>query len=191
MTNATLGTAWFNVDQFRHAIERIEPVAYLSHGYYGRWLAAIETLLVESGAMAADELEPRVARIDRAAPPSAARPDPAIDRPAALPGERHSARPLAHLPRFGLGERVRTRPTPSVGHTRLPAYARGRLGTIVALHGGWVLPDTHAHGRGEQPNHVYTVAFDGTELWGDAGEKGTSVRIDLFEDYLLPGDRNG
>ena len=30
--------AWLNADRFRHAIERIEPEAYLAHGYYGRWL---------------------------------------------------------------------------------------------------------------------------------------------------------
>ena len=27
---------WNNTDRFRHAIERIDPVAYLPHGYYGR-----------------------------------------------------------------------------------------------------------------------------------------------------------
>ena len=29
-----------NIDQFRHAVERIDPACYLTHGYYGRWLGA-------------------------------------------------------------------------------------------------------------------------------------------------------
>ena len=36
-----------NVDEFRHAIERMDPVEYLSAGYYGRWLRALETLVRE------------------------------------------------------------------------------------------------------------------------------------------------
>ncbi len=38
-----------NVDEFRHAIERIPPARYLASSYYERWLAAAETLLVEHG----------------------------------------------------------------------------------------------------------------------------------------------
>ena len=41
--------AYTNIDQFRHAVERIDPKAYLEHGYYGRWLGAVETLFVEAG----------------------------------------------------------------------------------------------------------------------------------------------
>ena len=70
------------------------------------------------------------------------------------------------------------------GHTRLPGYARSRRGTIAIIQGGWVLPDTNAHGRGECPEHVYAVCFSGEELWGEAAEPGTSVHIDLFESYL-------
>ena len=40
-----------NVDQFRHGIERIDPVAYLTHGYYGRWLGGLENLLTEAGVL--------------------------------------------------------------------------------------------------------------------------------------------
>ena len=29
--------------------ERIDPIAYLTHGYYGRWLGGLETLLTEAG----------------------------------------------------------------------------------------------------------------------------------------------
>ena len=71
------------------------------------------------------------------------------------------------------------------GHTRLPAYARGRSGTIVECHRGWVYPDSNAHGRGEDPQYLYTVAFDGQELWGPDSEAGNLIHLDLFEPYLL------
>jgi nitrile hydratase len=49
-----------------------------------------------------------------------------------------------------------------------------------------VFPDDHAHGRGENPQFLYTVRFDGQELWGTDAEPATSVHIDLFETYLEP-----
>ena len=49
MTYMIVGFGWTNIDAFRHAIERIDPVNYLSVGYYGRWLASLERLTVEVG----------------------------------------------------------------------------------------------------------------------------------------------
>ena len=40
------------------------------------------------------------------------------------------------------------------------------LGTIERVHGAHVFADTHAQGLGEQPQWLYTVVFDGQELWG-------------------------
>ena len=57
---------------------------------------------------------------------------------------------------------------------------------VTGLQGGWVLPDTNAHGEGECPEHVYSVRFEGRELWGDAAEPATAVHLDLFESYLEP-----
>jgi hypothetical protein len=90
--------------------------------------------------------------------------------------------------KFALGQRVRTQSFGVPGHTRLPAYARGVVGEIVACHVGWVYPDTNAHGKGEQPQHLYTVAFPGEQLWGDGGEPQLEVCIDLFEPYLTGVD---
>ncbi len=39
----------FNLDEFRHAQERLLPDEYLRSGYYERWLAAIELLIREKG----------------------------------------------------------------------------------------------------------------------------------------------
>jgi nitrile hydratase beta subunit len=177
-----------NVDQFRHAVERIDPVSYLTDGYYGRWLGAAETMLIEAGTLSQAEITARAVSLgadplDRIAARPSQHPDNFSATPVAddLPtGEREVERPA----KFEQGQRVRTQAFGVPGHTRLPAYARGVVGEIVACHGGWVYPDTNAHGYGEQPQHLYTVAFAGDQLWGDAGEPQLEVCIDLFEPYL-------
>ena len=153
-----LGRGCFNVDQFRHAVERLDPLAYLGHGYYGRWLGAVERLVEESGR------RPAPGRFDN----SGARRE--LDAP----------------PRFAVGDRVITRHAGVAGHTRLPGYARGRVGEIALHQGAWVLPDTHAHSGEESPEHVYAVRFDGHTLWGESAEPDMVVHIDLFESYLSP-----
>ncbi len=69
------------------------------------------------------------------------------------------------------------------GHTRLPAYVRGHSGEITAIRPAAVLPDSTAHFVGEDPQHVYTVKFTSSELWGDGAEAAT-LFIDMFESYL-------
>lgn len=153
-----MGQGCFNVDEFRHAIERLDPVAYLDDGYYGRWLGACELLVREAGD------QPTPGRVMDAT----------------------ARRAIERAPRFAEGDAVVTRNLHRAGHTRLPGYARARRGTVALLQGAWVLPDTNAHGRGECPEHVYAVRFAGEELWGEAAEPGTSVCVDLFESYLEP-----
>jgi len=77
------------------------------------------------------------------------------------------------------------------GHTRLPAYARGCVGEVLSYQGGWVFPDSNAHGKGEQPTHLYCVAFSGKSLWGRAAEPGVVVHLDLFEPYLDAAESPG
>src|SRR5450432_1315949 len=49
----------FNMDEYRHAIERMEPRHYLSAGYYERTLTSLATLCVEKGIVGRAELERR------------------------------------------------------------------------------------------------------------------------------------
>ena len=179
--------AMLNSDQFRHAVERIEPRAYLDHGYYGRWLGAIETLFVEAGLLTRAEIDD-AARVHGAGPDDlvAARPNDAPDAVAYPALDANAQRHLDAVPRFQVGDGVRSATHGVPGHTRLPAYVRGHLGTIVTCHGGWVYPDSNAHGRGEAPAHLYTVSFSGAELWGPDAEPGMKLNIDLFEPYLEP-----
>jgi nitrile hydratase beta subunit len=164
-----------NTDAFRHAIERMDPEAYLGSGYYGRWMAAIETRLVEEGLLAEGEVDAQL------------RGDPAAGAPGAalgLGGEDSALRHLDTPPRFSVGESVRTRNLQPRGHTRLPGYATSRRGSIALVHPAWVYPDTNAHGRGEAPTYAYAVRFAARELWGDDADPAASVCVDLFEPYL-------
>jgi nitrile hydratase len=71
-------------------------------------------------------------------------------------------------------------------HTRLPRYVRGHIGVIERIHGAHVYPDTAAHDQGENPQWLYTVVFDGAELWGPDGDPTLKVSVEAFEPYLDP-----
>jgi nitrile hydratase len=176
-----------NIDAGRHSIERLDPVAYLEHGYYGRWLAAFERGLVRLGILAPGDVEARMKTRRRRKPrTTAGRSD--RTRVAWTPVATSFAREVGTAPAFAVGDTVATRNHQPAGHTRLPAYARCRTGVIARVHAAMVFPDDNAHGRGENPQYLYTVRFDGRELWGADAEAGTVVHIDLFESYL---DRAG
>jgi nitrile hydratase beta subunit len=174
-----------NTDHFRHSIERVDPAAYLTHGYYGRWLGGLETRIVEAGILDTAQITLRAVELGATADDLiAARPSSSPDRIGYRAQEEGNRRSIGAPPRFEVGDRVRTRRHGVPGHTRLPAYARGCTGTIATWHEGWVFPDSNAHGHGENPQHLYTVAFDGVELWGTESENGVVVHLDLFEPYL-------
>jgi nitrile hydratase subunit beta len=177
MVYQVVGYGWANIDAFRHGIERTPPVDYLTLGYYGRWRASLERILVERGVLAPGDVAARAAG---AAVPSAPVPAP----PTAV--EYGFERRIDAPPRFRVGEAVRARVTSTAGHTRLPRYVAGRRGVVEAARAAYVYPDTNAHGRGEDPQHLYNVRFDAAELWGADAEPGMSLRIDLFEPYLEP-----
>jgi nitrile hydratase len=90
-------------------------------------------------------------------------------------------------PRFKPGDPVRARNMHPIGHTRLPRYVRGKAGVVQRHHGGFVFPDTRAHGLGDQPQHLYNVRFDGAELWGAEDPPRDAVYLDLWESYLEAG----
>jgi len=94
--------------------------------------------------------------------------------------------------RFAVGDRVRTLASNPVGHTRLPRYARGRIGRIESLRREQALPDetVRSAGRGERIP-VYGVAFRMEELWGADAEPGAELVMELWETYLLPERSSG
>ena len=185
---AAMANGLYNIDEMRHGIERMPPADYLASSYYARWLASAERLLAEKGVISPDELEARVALLrERPDAPLPRHEDPQF---VAAMRARLSARPSYEregpAPRFAVGDRVRTRNVHPIGHTRLPRYARGKRGVIHQCRGAHVFPDAHAHGQGEQPQPLYSVRFDGRELWGDSAEAGQRLYLDLWESYLEP-----
>jgi hypothetical protein len=86
--------------------------------------------------------------------------------------------------RFTVGQRVRARNLHPTGHTRLPRYARGKLGTIQLDHGVYVFADTNADSLGEKPQHLYSVRFAAHELWGEQASERDAAYLDLWDDYL-------
>lgn len=170
-----------NLDAMRHAIDRQHPYDYLVDGYYGRWLGCVETLLVDSGVLAPGAVEARARKlrgekVEEPAPPTPHKPDYQPTGPGSL-------RTIDAAPRFGVGDRVRAKDHAPSGHTRLPRYVRGHQGTVIAVQPAQVLPDTHAHFKGENAQHVYAVQFDSAELWGEGAES-FALTIDLYDDYL-------
>ncbi len=180
LASLAMRSAQFNVDELRHAIERIPPARYLASSYYERWLAAVETLLIEHNVGTREELLAKEgAAIDPAqiANPVATRgPAPVKDKPTKRP-------PRA---RYAEGARVRARNLNPSGHTRLPRYVRGKAGVIARDWGVFVFPDANAHNSGTKPQHCYSVSFDARELWGKSANRRERVFVDLWEDYLEP-----
>ncbi|ETK32912.1 nitrile hydratase subunit beta [Microbispora sp. ATCC PTA-5024] len=173
-----------NTDAFRHALERLDRAAYLDDGYYGRWLNGAELMLTESAVLAPGAIDARVRTLRgehlEEPPIPAARTDRA---PAAVAPGAGSLRSVGTAPAFAVGERVRAKDLSVPGHTRLPGYVRGHIGVVELIQPAAVLPDTNAHFRGENPQHVYSVRFDSRELWGAAAEP-FGLTVELFESYL-------
>ena len=156
----------FNMDEYRHAIERMEPRHYLSASYYERTLTSLATLCIEKGIVSREELERRA---DGAFP---------LALPAA-PGRSN----VAARPKLAIGDRVRVRPDHVPGHVRMPAYIRGKRGVVVGVSPAYPFPDAHAHGLAAEDEPTYDVRFKSTELWPDAAEPAL-VHVGVFESYL-------
>jgi nitrile hydratase subunit beta len=173
----------WNIDMSRAARETLANYADLS--YYEIWLAGLERLLVDSGAVQPGEL-----REGRALQPAIPIPRRLEAGTAAAVLARGSpvSRGASQPQRFTVGQAVRTRADQPDHHTRLPAYARGKRGIIERVHGVHVFADAQAQGLGEQPQWLYTVVFTAPELWGEPVKPDAPrlVSVDAWEPYLEP-----
>jgi nitrile hydratase subunit beta len=188
-----------NTDILRFGMEQVPREVYLS-SYYRRWLGGFEKLLVQAGYLAPGEVDARIAgrtapagrRVSRARLAVTSRAVRSLLRPTlprlfagqVLPRVLGTSLPAVRRRRFNVGDRVRVRGTQATPYTRQPGYVTGKPGVIVAHLGATVFPDAKAVGRHALPQHLYTVAFGASDLWGAAAEPGTEVRVDLFESYL-------
>jgi nitrile hydratase subunit beta len=183
LTIAMGATGEWNLDESRFAREDRPPADYLSRTYYEIWLGGLERLLAERGLVDPEEVdagrplrEPRPVRRTLAGE----------DVPKMLGRGGPTRRDVERPARFAPGDRVRARNIHPRTHTRLPRYVRGHVGTVVLVHGAHIYPDAHARGDGEDPQWLYTVRFDGRELWGPDADPRSGVSVDAFEPYLEP-----
>jgi nitrile hydratase len=156
----------FNMDEYRHAIERMEPRHYLSASYYERSLTSLATLCVEKGLVSREELERRARGSFPLASPSA-------------PGRSN----VAERERFRAGDRVRVRSDHVPGHVRMPAYIRGKSGVVVSESPAYPFPDAHAHGVAAADEPTYDVRFSSVELWPSSADA-AFVHVGVFQSYL-------
>ena len=178
----------WNLDTWRHAVERMDPVEYLRTSYYEHWLHAMETLLIERGLLTREELEARLGGDSTPAAPAPGQPAAlaASEVEAALFRGEPACRDIERPARFRRGEAVRTANINPAGHTRLPRYARAKRGIVRADRGVHLFPDRRAAGEDEAAERLYNVEFRASELWGDEAPPRDTVRLDLWESYLEP-----
>ena len=172
-------TGQWNIDQARHARERLPALQYWRASYYEMRHYALVLQLIELGLISA--IEEEEGRMSVAVKP-VARVASAAMIPSILATGGPASRPLNRRQAFAMGDKIRTRNMNPEGHTRLPRYARGKAGEIVAVHGAHVFPDSNAQGLGEDPQWLYTVRFSARDLWGK--DTKDAVMIDLWEPYL-------
>ena len=155
----------YNMDEYRHAIERMTPVHYLGAPYYERTLTAVASLLVEKGLVTAEAI---AAKAGGAFP---------------LSREIGPGRQPAPAQSFSIGEQVRVKNEFTSGHTRMPGYIRGKTGIVVAISPSYPFPDAAGHGMAESWEPTYDMRFRSEDLWPDSADK-ASVHVGVFQSYL-------
>jgi len=156
----------FNMDEYRHAIERMEPRHYLSASYYERSLTSLATLCVEKGILTHEELERRAQGAFPLSAPSE-------------PGRSN----VAARQQFKPGDRVRVKTDYVPGHVRMPGYIRGKTGVVVSESPAYPFPDAHAHGVKADDEPTYDVRFTTEELWPNSADP-AFVHVGVFQSYL-------
>ena len=167
----------------RAELELLPPADYLRMSYYERRLACVEQTLSKRGLVTPAEVasgRPIGGRIQGRHVLSAAE--------VATWFDIQKSEPVNAVARYHAGQRVRARNINPVGHTRLPRYARGKMGTIAAVAGVEPLWDKDGQMRpiDDRPQPVYSVRFAARELWGEQANPRDSAYLDLWEQYLEP-----
>ncbi len=159
----------------------LNPVDYLSWGYFGRSLHSLEGRVLRAGLVTEEELRNPEGRLARVEGLPVIRAEEVEARFRTRRGNRIQ---VEVPPNFQVGDRVMVKNEHPRGRTRRPRYFRGRQGQVERDRGVWPFPDTVALGLGDKPQHCYLVRFAATELWGSRANPKDRVYADLFEDYL-------
>ena len=161
-----LGQHIYNMDELRHAIERMAPRHYVGASYFERTFTAAATLCVEKGVISPEELD---AASGEAVPLS-------------FPAKAGRTAPDG-LPELQIGDWVVVKNEFIPGHTRVPAYVRGKAGQIVSVSPAYPFPDAAAHGLEPAKQRTFDVRFRSVDLWPDCCDD-VEVHVGLFHGYL-------
>jgi len=173
----------------RFTIERMDPALYLASSYYEKWLYSKIEGSIEQGFFTPQELEEKIAYFrdnPEANPPRREDPDAVQNMVASNKAPESNRRDVDIQPVFRIGDVVITRNYHPPGHTRLPQYARGKRGVVVAYYGVQDIADTMPPGVKAVPQPLYCVRIEGLELWGESAEANSAVYLDMWESYFEP-----
>ncbi|HLX13785.1 MAG TPA: nitrile hydratase subunit beta [Bradyrhizobium sp.] len=181
MVRAMEAAGAFNIDIRRYYCEILPPDIYLASSYYQKWFLGLEDMLIDRGFISASEVA--AGHFANPAKPLKRGKFTVNDLEQIMVRGKFERKPSAPA-RFKPGDRVRARNMHPATHTRLPRYARGHVGVVERNLGCNVYPDSAAMEAVENPQWLYTVVFDGTELWGRDTDPTLKISIDAFEPYL-------
>lgn len=169
------------IDWWRHVRELIDPADYLTRRYFDQWMQTQTAALIDSGILTLQEVASSDRVLARNLRGSPMQRREVVDMVASF--AKDYSRQIDASPTFAKGDQVRARLMGARGHTRLPAYVRGRIGMIHAHHGAHILPDASARGE-KRAEHLYSVVYQADMLWPEATGRPDKVFLDLWESYL-------
>jgi nitrile hydratase len=181
MVRAMGAAGAFNIDTSRYYREALPPEVYMTSSYYRKWFLGLEQNLLAKGYITPEEVAAARA-VEPAKPLKHGK--FTVDQVERVMARGKFGRTPTTPAKFKLGDRVRAKNIHPKTHTRLPRYVRGHIGVVELNLGCSVYPDTAANEAGENPQWLYTVVFDGAELWGPDADPTVKVSVDAFEPYL-------
>ena len=173
-----------NIDWWRHCRELIMPEDYLGRPYFDSWAQTDFATYINAGLISLEEIKSGNVASDQFKNDGS---PPVLNRDQAIQVDHDSATrfdaEVESDPLLTIGQKVITSSYGHSHHTRLPQYARGRRGTVHDYHGAHIFPDLSSQGE-KTWQHLYSIVFEGTELWAEDGRRNSKVYLDLWESYL-------
>lgn len=172
MVTTLAGKGYFSVDEMRRAIESLPPPLYEKYGYYGRWAAAISSILVQKQIVPVSSLA------------AALWDDDVVSAP---------------VKRWNVGDTVLVHPEDlrtrwTTPHLRVPGYIFGKEGVVERVCGEFSDPELLAFGPLKDPadivppsskNTMYRVRFrqsDVNHLY--EGGSNDTIDVEIYGNWL-------
>ena len=96
------------------------------------------------------------------------------------------------MSRFAGGERVRILDWLTIGHSRVPRYARGAIGYVERVLRAFLIPEDDAFGRRQGRKYVlYRIRLKTRSIWPDyRGPDDDEVQLEIYEHWLEPAEES-